>query len=151
MIRKTKSALPEYLPSWKFRSIIRSTFKYVFALLHEQKDEMSIFLNIDVARYSDRYLDRYSNRYSNRYSHIYMIRKTQSPFSHTSTWLDIHIDIQIDIQIGICTSTWSERRNQHFPGYRPGSIFNPIFKSVFALMHDQNDKTTIFPKFDLAR
>ena len=52
----------------------------------------------------------------------------------------------LHIQIGIRSTTWSERQYHHFPEYRPGTKF----KSVFALILDQEDDSTIFPNIDLA-
>ena len=37
-----------------------------------------------------------------------------------------------------------------FIEYRPGSVFNSIFKSVFALLQGQKDNSTISPNIDLA-
>ena len=140
MIRKTKSP---YSRRRRY-AIFKSIFKSVFTLLHGQKDEITIFPNIDLVRYSNRssrfYVIRmtmkafpristwlifksvfaylhdqkddgsifpiidlatYSNRYSNRYLSNYTITMRKLPFSRISTWLDI----QIDIQIGIRPST----------------------------------------------
>ena len=77
---------PEYRPGSTFRSI----FKSVFDLIHDRKDEITMFSNIDMARYSD--------RYSNRYSTYNMISKTMAPFPRISTWIDIHIYIPLDIR-----------------------------------------------------
>ena len=84
VIRMTMNLLPEYRPGSKFKSIIKS----VFALLHGQKEDSTIFPNIDLVRHSD----RYSNRYLNRYSSLYTIT--------------MRIDIQIDIHP---TKQWSLR------------------------------------------
>ena len=98
----------------------------------------TIFTNID--------LNLYSNLYSNRYSLYYMFRKKIAPFSRISIWLHI----QIDIEIGIRSTTCSERQYHHFTEYRPGTKFKSIFKSGFALLHDQEDDRTIFTNIDQA-
>ena len=126
--------LTEYRPGTKFKSI----FKSGFALLHDKDDDSTLFTNIDLALYS--------NRYSNRYLLYYMFRKKIAPFSRISIWLHI----QIDIQIGIRYTTWSERQQHHFTEYRPGTKFKSIFKSGFALLHDQEGDITIFTNIDLA-
>ena len=82
---------------------------------------------------------------------VHMIKKTRSTISRIPTWLHIQIDMQISkafsrlstwllIQIGIRSTTWSER---HFPEYWPGTKFKLIFKSVFALLHGQEEDSTI--------
>ena len=48
------TAFPEY----RTVSIFKSMFKSVFALLHGQKDDITIFPNMDLAPY----LNQYSNR-----------------------------------------------------------------------------------------
>ena len=152
---------PKYQPGSIFNTIFKSTSTWSERWNHN-------FKNIDLARYS--------NRFSNRYSDFFLIRKTKSNlleywpvskfrFIFKLVFALIHdhedeITIFSIINLSWNSDLYSNRYSllcmiritkSNFLEYRPVSKFRSIFKSVFALIHDLNDETTIFSNIDLAR